>query len=105
MKRLLLIALLFPTLSFAANQAVLTWGYDMVAFPTATFNVYRGLKGQAKVLSATGVTALTATDSTGLATGSTYCWEVTAVVGGTESAPSNEACKTFPASPSSLIVK
>lgn len=88
----------------AANQAVLTWTYDLVAWPSATFNVYQGEKGQPKTQAQTGVAALTTTISTGLATGKTYCWDVTAVVGGFETDHSAEACKPFPPSPT-LTVK
>ena len=88
----------------AANQAVLSWTYDTAAWPGATFNVYQAEKGQAKTQAMTGLSSLTATVNTGLVTGKTYCWEVTAVVGGSESDHSAEACKTFPPAPA-LTVK
>lgn len=107
MKKIIIsMALALPLLANAANQAVLTWSYDLVAFPTATFNLYQYEKGQPKPTtpSVSGVSALTTTVSSGLSTGKTYCWVATAVVGGSESPDSNEACKTFPAAPS-LTVK
>lgn len=104
MKKLLLVLAFITSPVFAANQATLTWGYDMVAFPTATFNVYQAEKGQPKVKTQSGVSELTASVTTGLVTGKTYCWQVTAVVGTEESSVSNEACKTFPSSPTALTV-
>ena len=105
-RRLLpLLLCLFAASVFAANQATLTWTYDTVTWPTVTFNVYQGPQGQPKAKVLTGVTPLTATINTGLISGSAYCWEVTAVVGSSETGPSNEACKTFPPNPSSLTVK
>ena len=54
--RLACLALLLLTaagLAQAANQAVLTWDYDVVTFPTVTFNVYGAEKGQPKAAVAT----------------------------------------------------
>jgi hypothetical protein len=101
------VSMLFSGLAAAANQAVLTWDYDMVAYPTATFNVYQcqGAPGCAKTQVASGITAKTATLTTGFADGKRYCFEVTAVVGSDESGRSNEACKTFPQAPATLTVK
>lgn len=75
---------------------------------TVTYNVYQGPTG-AETLTTTGVTALTwSANPASLTAGSSICWTVTAVVGGVESAPSNEVCKSFPkvsSPPSTLTVK
>lgn len=104
LKRLIILAILaLPIASFAANQAVLTWTYDLVAWP-GTFDVYQAEQGQPKVKTLSGLSGLTTTVGTGLVTGKTYCWQIKAVVAGVESDLSNEACKTFPPSPA-LTVK
>lgn len=107
MRAIFVALLLIATgLAQAANQAVLTWDYDVVTFPTVTFNVYGAEKGQPKaVVATTAAGAKTATLTSGLVTGKAYCWQLTAVVDGSESAMSNEACKTFPAPPTALIAK
>lgn len=104
----LLVAALFADAAFAANTATLDWGYTSndPANDNPTFVVYQGLQGQPKVAGPT-TTAKTLTINTGLASGKTYCWHVTARTALDESLPSNEACKTFPAvpaAPTSLIV-
>lgn len=96
------------------NTATITWGpptgnTDGTALAgTITYNIYQGAKG-AEVKTASGVSGTSFTVSTGLADGTTVCWYVTAVEGGQESAPSAEACKTFPPAvplpPSSVTVK
>jgi len=88
----------------APPSAVLTWAAPTlntdgtaITLPL-TYNVYQGAQGSTTKPSVlTGVTALTATITTGLAASSTVCFELTAVAGGQESAHSGEACKTFPA--------
>lgn len=95
-----------PMLAHAApNTAALSWTApttheDGSPVGALTFNVYQGLSGQAKSLVG-NVGTVTATISSGLLGGRTYCWHVTAVETATslESGPSNEACKTFPPSP------
>lgn len=93
------------------NQAVLSWGaptahVDGTAITGAvSYNVYQGVgTGGTKTKVAT-VTAATSTINVGLLSNTTYCWEVTAFEGasGPESARSNEACKTFPASPPAKV--
>lgn len=59
-----------------------------------SYRVYQGEKGQPKVLVGT-ITETQTTVNSGLERGNEYCWHVTAVVGGEESAPSNEGCKAF----------
>lgn len=99
----------------SAPSATLTWtgpttysDGSPIDPTTLTYNVYQGLQGQTKVKAQT-VSALTATLSTGMIAGRTYCWAVTAVANSLESAPSGEACKTFPAvapsAPTGLTVK
>jgi titin len=70
--------------------------------PGATFNVYRSTTsgGEAKPPLVTGLTALSYLDASGTP-GTQYFYEVTAVLGGIESAPSAEAGATFPTVPSS----
>jgi len=87
-------------MAMAANTAVLTWDYTSndPANDNPTYQVYQGLQGQPKAAGPT-TTAKTLTINTGLVSGKTYCWAVTAVVGANESSPSGEACKTFPPGP------
>ncbi len=98
-----LLALLLLSSVASAGQAVLT-----ITPPTLntdgstiigqiTYNVYKGAQGQAvKPLLVTGLTATTYT-ALNLTAGTTTCFNVTAnVVGETESAYSNEVCKTIP---------
>lgn len=104
--RLILTFLLFlvaSSPSWAANTAALAWtaptqyedGTPLAAGTVLTYGVYQGVQGQPKSRVATA-TATSATISTGLANGTTYCWAVTAIANGVESAPSAEACKSFP---------
>lgn len=109
MKKLFLFFLFISMNVFAANTATLDWGYTSndPANDNPTFTVYQGLQGQAKVSAGT-TTTKTFNISTGLASGKTYCWVVTASVGANESLPSNEACKTFPPippAPTSLTIR
>jgi hypothetical protein len=84
----------------AANQAVISFtapttytdGTPITA--VLSYGVYQALQGQPKVKVATVLTT-TSTITTGLLSGKTYCWQVTAIDGAQESAMSNEACKTF----------
>lgn len=59
-----------------------------------SYLVYQGAKGAEKVQVAT-ISETSATISTGLAGGVEYCWQISAVVNGVESALSNEGCKAF----------
>jgi ABC-type phosphate transport system substrate-binding protein len=79
-------------------------GSTIPAAVVVTYNVYQGEKGQPKVQVAT-IGNSPATISTGLQAGKEYCWEVTAVANGIESARSNEGCKSFPFSaPEPVII-
>lgn len=72
-----------------------TDGSDIAAGTAIGYYVYQSKKGEPKVRAATLISATTATISTGLLAGTEYCWQVSAVIQGTESALSNEACKAF----------
>lgn len=114
----LILAAILAGCSTASSQtlsAALSWvapttytnGAAIPAGTVITYNVYQGATG-AETLLSSGVSALTFSATTGLTSGSTVCWEVTAVIAGVESSRSNEACKTFPSVPSppaSLTVK
>ena len=68
-----------------------------------SYRLHQGLRGQPKTVVST-FQGLQAIVSTGLLNGRTYCWQVSAFetvdsVAGPDSALSNEACKTFQASP------
>jgi Kef-type K+ transport system membrane component KefB len=76
------------------RPAQYTDGSVIASNAAISYRVYQGLKGQAKTQVAT-ITATATTINTGLAAGSEYCWEVTAVINDVESARSNEACKAF----------
>jgi hypothetical protein len=97
-------ALLISASVMAANTAVLSWtgpttysdGSPIVG--PVGYNIYQGVQGQPKVKVGTATTT-GATISTGLNNATIYCWTVTATQAALESAPSNEACKTFPAIP------
>jgi len=108
MKKLFLPLLLLAVASLAQtapNTATLTWtavtaDTDGSAISGAvTYNVYASAQGAAPTGAplATGLAALSDAISTGLADGSTDCFNVTAVVAGQQSAYSNQACKSFPA--------
>lgn len=67
---------------------------DIPASQAITYRVYQGARGPAKVLVG-DITETNTTINSGLLAGLEYCWEVTAVINGEESAHSNEACKSF----------
>lgn len=115
MRKLIWLLLLAPLAALAAPpSATLRWvaptQYEDGTTITApiTYSLYQGLKGSPKVLAVSGITGLTYTFSTGLSPNTIVCWEVTATVGGQESAHTVEACKTFPPqvplAPSNLTV-
>ena len=90
--------------SGAPLSAVLSWtpsttrtdGTPVV--PPVSFTVYQGTSG-AEVVMASYILGSTFTATTGLAPGTTVCWQVTETETSTglESARTPEACKTFPA--------
>lgn len=59
-----------------------------------TYRLYQGGRTGTKTLVGTVTSGGKVT--AGLQVGQEYCWEVTAVVNGQESARSNAACKSFP---------
>lgn len=81
----------------AYNVANLSWTavtvYDdfAVIVDPVTYNVYAGRQGAAKTRVATGLTTTTTT-RTAIPLG-VWCWNVTAVVNGVESAASADVCK------------
>ncbi len=89
----------------ATHSAVLTWT-DGVNPPNTIYGVYRGSgacsAGMAMTKIATGVAALTYTDSS-IASG-TYCYAVTATAPGAgESAQSNQVPATIPSAAPTLV--
>ena len=72
-----------------------TDGSDIAAGTAISYYVYQAKKGEPKVRAGGTITGQTTTISTGLQAGTEYCWQVSAVIQGTESALSNEACKAF----------
>lgn len=96
-----------------ANMAVITFAAPTARLDgtpiegTLTYRLHQGLQGQPKTVVST-FTGTTATVTTGLFGGRTYCWQVSAFetigsVAQPESALSNEACKTFQASPATAV--
>lgn len=107
MKALVTIVLaLFASLAQAQNTATISFPRATYADGTAvpasvglSYNVYQGIgPGTAKTKVGT-ITTTTGSITTGLLSGNTYCFQVTAFVTGqestTESARSNEGCKSF----------
>ena len=98
-------AFAFAPDAFAANTATITFQAPTArtdgTAPTGaiSYNVYQGVKGQAKTKVGT-ITTTTGQITNGLLGGVEYCWQVTAQeAGAPESAMSNEACKAFPLAP------
>jgi hypothetical protein len=95
----------------APNQAELSWAAPTTRADGTTitgaisYNVYQGVGAGSTKTKVGTITATGTTLNTGLLSSTTYCWEVTAFEGeaGPESARSNEACKTFPASPPTTL--
>lgn len=100
-----IIALAAPTLAQAAPlSAVLSWPPSTTRTDgtpitgPVTFTVYQGPSG-AEVKTFSWILGSTLTVTTGLASGTTVCWQVTETetATGLESARTPENCKTFPA--------
>jgi hypothetical protein len=81
------------------HSVALTWmaSASAAANPSLTYNVYRspGCSGSFTRLNSSAVAATSFTDA-GVAPG-TYCYQVTAVLNGTESVPSSQAAAVVPA--------
>jgi hypothetical protein len=100
MKKLLLL-FTAAILSAQGHSATLTWT-DAINPAGTTWNVYRAPTACTASpvfvkLTATALTVKTYVDSTVVA--GSFCYQITAVFGGIESAPSNSAGATFPAPP------
>jgi fibronectin type 3 domain-containing protein len=83
----------------AQNSVKITWSPSSSAAgnPSLTYNVYRASScpGQFSKVNSTAVTGTTYIDAT-VAAGAAYCYQVTAVLGGIESTPSNQAVVAVP---------
>jgi hypothetical protein len=80
---------------------------DGTALTTAvTYNIYQGTASGAEVKVASGVGPNSpVTVTTGLTSGETVYWYLTAVDASGEGAPSNEVCKQFPAAvPGTFVI-
>jgi hypothetical protein len=111
-KRLFLALLFVPAFAALAQTtsptAVVTWAAPIAytsgtLFPAGTvvtYNLYQGTQvGTATpslIKVQVGLTAPTATVTTGLTPGTTQCFAATALVAGIESAQSNQACAAIP---------
>lgn len=69
-----------------------------------SYNVYQGTSPGGEVKVSSGAVGSPISLTTGLSSGATYYWYITAVVGGVEGAASNEACKSFPKSAPAAVV-
>jgi hypothetical protein len=79
---------------------------DGAQLPTGTaltYNLYQGTSTGTEVKVASTTSGSPITVSTGITSSATYYWYVTAVDASGEGAPSNEVCKTFPASPPGTV--
>jgi hypothetical protein len=106
MKVLTLLAIGFAAISQAAQHtATLAWTDTQNPAGQATYSVYRatGLCSGTPTFSklATGVPSLSYVDNT--VTPGNYCYQVTATVGGVESAPSNASQAPIPAFPPTAL--
>ena len=105
--------LLISVPGFAAHQAVLTWTPSADSTATMTYSILKGTSsgGESPTPIATGVavgctstTTCTYTDTNVVASGA-YFYQVVAVQGSGQSAPSNEASCTIPlAAATGLVV-
>lgn len=83
-----------------SNTAILTWtaptsytDFSVIADPI-TYNVYSQVKGSSEVTRVASGLSTTSTQRSNIPNGS-WCWMVTAVVKGMESARSAPVCKDF----------
>jgi hypothetical protein len=92
------------------NQATLNWtapttytdGTPIAAGTLVTYNVYQGPSGTIKVKTPSSpLSVASVTITTGFVTGTVWCFQVSSIANGLESALSAEACKTFPFPPPS----
>ena len=89
----------------SGHNVVLTWiaSSSAATYPTGAYSVFRGSSagGEGATAIASGVSALTYTD-TNVVANSTYYYTVEFCVGSVCSGPSNEASATIPLLPSDL---
>jgi fibronectin type 3 domain-containing protein len=106
-KRLAAAVLLLGGLAFGQHAATLTWTASADATTGMTYNVYRATAAcsttptLAKLTS--GIVATSYTD-TAVTVSATYCYGITAVLNGQESAMSNKAGGTIPVSGATVLV-
>lgn len=89
--------------AFAVEPAVISFmaptkytdGSDIAAGTAISYAVYQAERGKVKAKVAT-ITTTSASITTGLTPGVEYCFAVTAIVAGVESAQSGEGCKLVP---------
>lgn len=89
-----------PAHSQYAVKISWTASTDAAANPSLTYNVYRAATcpGHFTRINAAPVVGTSYVDTTA-ATGAAYCYQVTAVLAGVESAPSNQAIAAVPPPP------
>jgi fibronectin type 3 domain-containing protein len=96
---LLLGAALGATPAYSQRTIKITWqaSPDAAGNPSLTYNVYRASScgGQFSKLNSAGISATSYVDPS-VATGAAYCYQVTAVLNGAESVPSNQAFAKVP---------
>ena len=87
------------TPALSQHTVTIAWSpsADAAANPSLTYNVYRApaCPGQFAKLNISPVASTTYLD-TSVATGAAYCYQVTAVLNGVESTPSNQAIAAIP---------
>jgi hypothetical protein len=81
------------TITFSAPTEY-TDGTSIATGAAISYRVYQGARTGTKTQVGT-ITSTSTTINSGLQAGQEYCWEVTAVINGQESARSNQACKAF----------
>jgi hypothetical protein len=72
-----------------------TDGTTIASSAAISYRVYQGAKGSTSKALVGTITSTSTTINSGLQAGQEYCWQVTAVINGVESAQSNEGCKSF----------
>lgn len=84
---------------FCQNNVNLSWqaSSDAASNPSLTYNIYRAptCAGPFARLNGSGISTTSYVDPA-VASGATYCYQVTAVLSGTESMPSNPAIAAVP---------
>jgi hypothetical protein len=83
-----------PTVSLTWSAVTLSTTGSTLTGPV-TYNVYQGGTPASLAKIATGITSLSDTIATGILSGQTYYWTVSAVSGGVEGAQSNAGSKSF----------